>query len=141
MLATGGLLMAVAVLTLTAVAPVFRGDNPPRWATRGWVGELVTLAIVCTLAVGVGYLGAGAIDAVQTGPDYVDFGLLALVLGASVMIWRRLRTRARPQVVEADASLHVLAPGARQAHSPSLAATPQSARVSASKPAPPHKAA
>ena len=50
MLATGGLLISVALLALAAVAPVFRSSNPPQWTTRGWIGEVVTLAIVCTLA-------------------------------------------------------------------------------------------
>jgi hypothetical protein len=111
MLATGGLLTAIALLTLAAVAPVFRSDNPPRWTTYGWVGELVTLAIVCTLALGLGYLGAGAIEAFQTGPDYIDLGLLAVVLFASIVIWRRLNARVRPKAVEADAGMHVRVPG------------------------------
>ena len=97
MLATGGLLTAIALLTLAAVAPVFRSSNPPRWTTYGWVGELVTLAIVCTLALGLGYLGAGTIEAFQTGPDSIDLGLLAVVLFASIVIWRRLKARARPK--------------------------------------------
>jgi preprotein translocase SecF subunit len=106
MLATGGLLTAIALLTLAAVAPVFRSSNPPRWTTYGWVGELVTLAIVCTLALGLGYLGAGAIEAFQTGPNYLDLGLLAVVLFVSVVIWRRLSARVRPKAVEADAGLY-----------------------------------
>jgi hypothetical protein len=140
MLATGSLLISIAVLTLAAVIPVFRSDNAPRWATRGWVGELVTLAIVCTMALGLGYLGAGAIEAFQTGPDYIDLGLLAVVLFGSVMVWRRLSARARPKAVAADASLHAFAPGSGQAHDDSLMA-PAEAPVSASEPPPPHKAA
>jgi hypothetical protein len=94
MLATGGLLVAIALLALAAVAPVFRRANPPRWTRRGWIGELVTLVIVCTLALGLGYLGAGLIAAVQTGVDYVDLGLLAGVALVAVVTWRRLRARA-----------------------------------------------
>jgi hypothetical protein len=139
MLATGGLLMSIALLTLAAVAPVFRSDNPPRWATRGWVGEVVTLAIVCTMALGFGYLGAGAIDAFQTGADYLDLGLLGLVLLVSVVLWRRLN--ARPKAVGADARVHALAPGSGQAHSDTLVASAEPARVSAREPPPPHKAA
>jgi hypothetical protein len=86
MLATGGILVCVAVLTLAAVAPVFRSSNPPRWTTYDWVGELLTLAIVCTLALGLGYLGAGATEAFRTGPNYDDLGLLALVLFRSVVM-------------------------------------------------------
>jgi hypothetical protein len=140
MLATGGLLTAIALLTLAAVAPVFRSSNPPRWTTYGWVGELVTLAIVCTLALGLGYLGAGAIEAFQTGPDYLDLGLLAGVLVVSVVIWRRLNARARPTAVEADASLHVRVPGTGEVRSGGLAAAAEPVPVTASEPPPPHEA-
>jgi hypothetical protein len=86
MLATGGILVCLALLALTAVAPVFRRSNPPRWTTYDWVGELVSLAIVYALALGLGYLGAGAAEAFQTGPNYDDLGLLARVLFLSVVI-------------------------------------------------------
>jgi hypothetical protein len=137
MLATGGLLTAIALLTLAAVAPVFRSSNPPRWTTYGWVGELVTLAIVCTLALGLGYLAAGAIDAFQTGPDYLDLGLLAVVLFVSVVIWRRLNARTRFKAVEADAGLHARVPGAMEARSGGLAAATEPVPVTASEPPPP----
>jgi hypothetical protein len=110
MLATGGLLIAVAVLTLAAVAPLFRRADPPRWTTRGWIGELVTLAIVSTLAIGLGYLGAGVIGTVQAGPNYLDLVLLAVVLFVAGVIWHWLRARTRPRAVEADASGHLFAP-------------------------------
>jgi hypothetical protein len=93
-LAAGGLLAAIALLALAAVAPVFRRPNPPRWTTRGWIGELVTLAIVCTLALGLGYLAAGALAAFQTGPDHVDLGLLVGVALIAVVIWRGLKAHA-----------------------------------------------
>jgi hypothetical protein len=93
-LATGGLLTCVALLTLAAVAPLFRRSDPPRWTTYAGVGEAVTLAIVCTLALGVGYLGAGALDAIRTRPDYLDLGLLAGVALVAVLIWRGLKARA-----------------------------------------------
>src|SRR5690606_20804795 len=95
MLAIGGLLVAIALLTLAVLAPVCRRENPPRWTTRGWIGEVVTLAIVCTLAVGLGYPGAGAIAAVQTGVDYVELGLLGAVLVGLVVAWRKLSARSR----------------------------------------------
>jgi hypothetical protein len=104
MLATGGLLVSIALLTLAVIAPVFRSSNPPQWTTRGWIGELITLAIVCTLALGLGYLGAGAIDAFRTGPDYLDLSLLVVVLFALVVVWRGLKARAGPNAVGADAS-------------------------------------
>ena len=94
MLATGGLLTCLALLTLAAVAPLFRRSDPPRWTTYAGVGEAVTLAIVCTLALGVGYLGAGALDAFRTRPDYLDLGLLAGVALVAVVIWRGLKARA-----------------------------------------------
>ena len=140
MLATGGLLIAIALLTLAAVAPVFRSSNPPRWTTYGWVGELVTLAMVCTFALGAGYLGAGAIEAFQTGPDYLDLGLLPVVLFVSIVIWRRLSARARPKAVDADARLHARVPGTGEARSGGLAAEAEPVPVTASEPPPPHKA-
>ena len=94
MLATGGFLVAIALLALAAVAPVFRRPDPPRWTKRGWIGELVTLAIVCTLALGIGYLAAGALAAFQTGPDFSDLGLLAGVALVAIVIWRWLKARA-----------------------------------------------
>jgi hypothetical protein len=93
-LATGGLLAAIALLALAAVAPVFRKADPPPWTTRGWVAELTTLAIVCTLALGLGYLGAGALAAFQTKPESADLGLLAGVVLVAIVIWRGLKARA-----------------------------------------------
>jgi hypothetical protein len=103
MLATGGLLAAIALLTLAALVPIFQHSDPPRWTTRGWIGELVTVSIVCGLALGLVYLGAGAIEAMQTGPSYLDLGLLAGVLVVSIAAWRRLKA-ARPKAVEPAAS-------------------------------------
>jgi hypothetical protein len=103
MLAVGGLLACLALLTLAAVAPVFRSSNPPRWTTYGWVAEGVTLAIVCTLALGIGYLAAGAIAAFQAGPDYLDLGLLAVVVFVAGVIWRWPKTRGRPRALETAA--------------------------------------
>lgn len=99
MLATGGLLVAIALLTLAVLVPIFQRSDPPRWTTRAWIGELVTVSIVCGLALGLVYLGAGTIDAIQTSPSYLDLGLLAVVLVASIPIWRRLKA-ARPKAVE-----------------------------------------
>jgi choline-glycine betaine transporter len=141
MLATGGLLVCIALLTLAVVAPVFRSSNPPEWTTRGWIGELVTLAIVCTLALGLGYLGAGAIAALQTGPAFIDLGLLAVVLLASVVIWRGLQARARAKAVEADASGYARVAESRQAQSGTQEATAEPLPVTTSEPAPPPKAA
>ena len=141
MLATGGLLISVALLALAAVAPVFRSSNPPQWTTRGWIGEVVTLAIVCTLAIGLGYLGAGVIGAAQTGPDYLDLGLLAVVLFVAGAIWRRLSARRRPLAVKADATRYARASESRQADSGSLVTMAEPTPVTASAPPPPHRAA
>jgi hypothetical protein len=139
MLATGGLLVCIALLTLAAVAPVFRSSNPPQWTTYRWVGELVTLAIVCALALGLACLGAGAIGAFQTGPGYLDLSLLAGVLVVSVVIWRRLKARAGPKAVEADAGLHARVPETGEARSDGLAAAAGPVPVTASEPPRPHK--
>ena len=141
MLATGGLLVSIALLAMAAAAPVFRSSNPPQWTTRGWVGEVVTISIVCTLAIGLGYLGAGVIGAVQTGPDYLDVGLLAVVLFVSVVIWRRLRARARANAFEVAERPQTHVPASREAHGDGAVAAAEGAPGSAGAPAPPHKAA
>jgi hypothetical protein len=135
MLATGGLLVSIALLTLAALVPVFRSSAPPRWTTRGWIGELVTVSIVCTLALGLGCLGAGAIDAFQTGPDGLDLGLLAVVLVASIVVLRRLQA-ARPKAIGPAASGDV--PVSESARS---GGTPQPLPVASSEPPSPHRAA
>lgn len=128
------------MLTLATVAPVFRSSNPPRWTTRGWVGEIVTLAIVCALAIGVGYLGAGAIGAVQTGLNYVDLCLLAVVLLAAVVIWRGRRARPRATGVEVDASLYACAPESGQADSGGLVTAAEPVPATVTEPLPPKTA-
>ena len=139
MLATGALLVSIALLTLATVAPVFRSSNPPRWTTRGWVGEVVTLAIVCTLAVGLGYLGAGLIGIWQTGLDYLDLGLLAAVLLVAVVIWRK--RRARRTAPAAEASVPSCTPAAEDVRTGGRAVTAAQAPVTANQPPRPHRAA
>jgi hypothetical protein len=107
MLTTGALLISIALLTLMAVGPVFRRSDPPRWTTRRWIGELVTLAFVSTLAIGLGYAGAGAISAYQQGPSVADLALLGGVLVAAAVIGRKLRARVRREAVAAVAPLIV----------------------------------
>jgi hypothetical protein len=136
MLATGGLLVSIALLAFAVLVPVFRSSNPPRWTTRGWAGELVTVAIVSTLALGLVYFLAGVAGAFQTGPDYLDLGLLALVLLASIVIWRGLNTRARQKAVESDPSVDACVPRHAQSGGPA-----ESPSATASEPPPPHKAA
>jgi hypothetical protein len=131
MLATGGLLLSIALLTLAALTPVFHSSDPPRWTTRGWIGEFVTVSIVCALALGLSFLGAGAIDTFQTGPDWLDIGLLALVVLASIGIWRRLRA-TRSEAAEPPASIDV--PPSGSVHSGDTAKSPA---LAASEPPPP----
>lgn len=136
MLATGALLVSGALLTLALLAPIFHSSDPPRWTTRGWIGEIVTVSIVCVLALGLVHLGAGAIDAFQSGPHYLDLGLLAVVLIASIIIWRQLKAKARHKAAEPAARLDVPVSGSAPGAGPV-----QSPPVAANDPPPPHKAA
>jgi len=122
MLATGGLLVSLALLTLALLAPIFHSSDPPRWTTRHWIGEIVTVSIVCVLALGLVYLGAGAIDAVRSGPQLLDLGLLAVVLAAAILIWRRLKARAPRAAAGPAASQDVSgsAPGGIAAQPPAI---------------------
>jgi len=136
MLATGGLLVSIALLTLAVLVPIFNRNDPPRWTTRGWIGEVVTVSIVCAFALGLVYLGAGAIDAFQTGLHYLDLGLLALVLVASIAIWRRLKARLRQKTAESAASMGACLPELAQS-----SGAAESRPSTASEPPAPHKAA
>lgn len=102
MLALGGFLSSAAVLALAALALIFRRPYPPRWTTYWWADELVAIAFVCALAMGIGYLCAGVIEAREQGPDLVDAGLLVLVLVVSFMLWRRLAFFARARMLDAE---------------------------------------
>ena len=112
MLATGGLLVCLALLALGVLGPIFRRSNPPAWTQRRWIGEVVTLAIVCALAIGLGYLGAGVINAAQGSLDYLDLVLLAGVLLVAVVTWRHWRGRRR---AAAEPMLPTQAPPPRRA--------------------------
>jgi hypothetical protein len=103
MLALGGVLSCAALLALTALALVFRRPNPPRWTMYSRADELVAIAIVCALAMGIDYLAAGVISAREEGPDPIDIGLLAAVLIVSFMLWRRLNFFARARALDAEA--------------------------------------
>lgn len=136
MLATGGLLVSIALLTLAVLVPIFNRNDPPRWTTRGWIGEVVTVSIVCAFALGLVYLGAGAIDAFQTGLHYLDLGLLALVLVASIAICRRLKARLRQETAGVRHEHGRLPSGTRAKQRRSRITT-----STASEPPAPHKAA
>jgi hypothetical protein len=141
MLATGGLLLSITLLALALLVPVFNRSDPPRWTTRGWIGEIVTVSVVYTLALGLGCLGAGAINAIQTGPDYIDLGLLAGVVLITVVIWRRLNARARPGALAADAMVRASAPASADTRSGGGGAKAEAVQVAVREPSPPHRAA
>jgi hypothetical protein len=107
MLALGAFLTYGAFVTLAVFALVHRRPDAPRWVTASWAGEVVSIAIVAMLAMGVAELIAGATSAYQDGPDLVDLGLLAVVLLAAILIWRKLdlRARMRAPAVDSRASL------------------------------------
>jgi hypothetical protein len=71
---------------------------------------LVALAIVCTLALGLGYLGAGALAAFRRRADHVDLGLLAGVALLAVVIWRGLKACAGRATAPAPAAASRPAP-------------------------------
>jgi hypothetical protein len=48
-------------------------------APRRWIGKIVTPAVICSLALGLSYLGVSAMDAFQTGLNYLNLGPLAVV--------------------------------------------------------------
>jgi hypothetical protein len=83
---------------------------------------LISVGLVSLFALGVTIFVSGAVSASREGVQLVDLGLLAAVLVASVVIWRRfgLRARwrastvepARPAVTGADAGSAHLAGGA-----------------------------
>ena len=97
------------------------------------MGELVAITIVFALAFGIACFVAGLIDAFQTGPDWVDLGLLALVLVIASAIWLRLNA-ARSRTLRSTAAA---VPGAATARAGDLGSSPQ---VPAREP-PPHQAA
>ncbi len=135
MLALGAFLICAAVLALAALAPIFRRADPPRWATWSWAEELATLAVVCALALGVGWLVAGATRAVQSGPEFVDFGLFGAVLVVTVLIWRKLDPRRRLRAFEAPAAPRRT--GSVVAADLPLATAPGSVQVAPTEPPPP----
>jgi hypothetical protein len=133
------LLVCAAVLTLAAIGPLFRRNDPPRWTTYGWVGELVTLAIVCAFALGIASLGAGAIEAVQTGPDYLDLVLLAAVVVVAVAVRRWWKSRVGPGALQAEPDPSVVA--SDDTAGPGAAAAAERAGPHPGQPRRPHRAA
>jgi hypothetical protein len=137
-LAIGGLVVCVALLTLAAVARVFRSSNPLRWTTHNWVEEIFSLTFACALPFGLACLGAGLIGAVQTGPDYLDLGLLAIVLLVSIVIWLGLSGRIRPRAFDTDVSRYASVSEDGRAHSSGLATAANPVSMPPSEP--PYKA-
>jgi hypothetical protein len=140
-LAIGGLLVCAAVLTLAAIAPLFRSDPPPKWTTYGWVGEAVTLTIVWALALGIASIGAGVVDAVQTGLDPLDLVLLAAVVVVAFALRRWWKSRVRPGAPQAAPDLSIAVSDSKDTSGRAPAAPAEAALVSPSSPSPPHRAA
>ena len=136
MFALGGLLISTALFALASLALIFRRPDPPAWTTRAWVDDLMAVAIVATFAVGLGCLGVGAITAYQEGADLVDLGLLAAVLGAALVIWRKLDLRTRLKAMAPEASAAGLIGPRAASPGPSRAAAAPAALVSAPEPPP-----
>jgi hypothetical protein len=103
MLTLGALSTCAAVLTLAALAIVFRSPDPPRWTTSSWAGELISVGLVSLFALGLAMFIAGAVSAYREGLALIDLGLLAAVLLVALMIWRRLDLRARFRAMTAAA--------------------------------------
>jgi hypothetical protein len=101
MLALGAVLAVGALLALAGLALIFRRPEPPRWTEHSLASELAAVGIVAVFAIGLGCLGAGAMTAWREGPDFLDLGLLVVVLAGALMLWRRLDVRARLNAMEA----------------------------------------
>jgi hypothetical protein len=128
MLTLGALLTCAAVLTLAALAIVFRSPDPPRWTTSSWAGELISVGLVSLFALGLAMFVAGAVSAYREGLALIDLGLLAAVLLVALVIWRRLNLRARFRAITA-------ARGGAEARSAGPAATPAGATSAPAQPA------
>jgi hypothetical protein len=72
---------------------------------------------------------------VQTGPDYLDLGLLGVVLLVSIVIWLWLSGRIRPRVFETDASGYASVSEDGRAHSSGLATAANPVSMPPSEPA------
>jgi len=128
MLALGVLLTCAALLGIVLSALVFRRPDPPRWTTRSWAGEFVAIGLVCVLSLGLGYVGAGSIDAYRQGVEAIDVGLLAVVLVLTLVVWRRLGVRKRWRAMEAKGPVAVLhAAGAGMTTAAATGEMPESA--------------
>lgn len=133
MLALGALLLCAAILALAASAILFRRPDPPRWTTRAWAGEVISIAIVAMLALGLAYLFTGAAGAYQEGPAVVDLGLLAVVLVAAVALWRKLALGVRMRATAVEPATRRQAAGGVAA---SRGATPLPEMPATSEPPP-----
>jgi hypothetical protein len=90
MLIIGVALIVAASLALAALIPVFNAPQPPRWTRSRSLGELVTLGIVSTFAIGIATSVAGAWHAWEVGPTLLELAAVVILLGGGVVLWRRL---------------------------------------------------
>lgn len=104
MLALGGMLIGVTIVALGLLLPICRDPDGPSWVRRSLIGELMTVALVTMLALGLGHVGAGIVRQVEQGVDPIDIGLFLAVLAAVVAVWPRLRVRARLRAIELKAA-------------------------------------
>ena len=102
MMALGALLTCAALLSIAALAIVFRRPNPPRWTRSSWADELISVGVVALFALGLAIFAQGAVGAARDGVKLVDLGLLAAVLLASVVIWRKFDLRARWRAIAVE---------------------------------------
>lgn len=134
MLAIGGLLAGGALLVIVILTPIFRRPTPPRWVTWPLAGELVTVAIVSVLALGVGCVGVGAIQVWQQGLDLVQIGLFAASIAAVVVArrWLKARTTVPVELTAGPPGIRPLQPGiARPANQPGAPSPPKRPRRAA----------
>jgi hypothetical protein len=134
MLALGTFLTCFAILGIALSALVFRRPDPPRWTTRSWAGEFVAIGLVCVLSLGLGYLGAGSIDAYQQGLAATDLGLLVLAIVLALVAWRKLGLRERWRAMAAEEG-PVAVPRAADLGTPARAVT-KDMRIPTTEPPP-----
>jgi hypothetical protein len=93
MLAMGAVLTGAAVFILGLITPIFRRPDPPRWTRMALVGELITVAIVSAMTLGLGFLAIGIFHTLKGDEPLLDLVIFGALVVASVVFlrWRRAR--------------------------------------------------